>query len=103
MEYKLESKGDNLFVNVFGKLKKVIKGWESFSGWYWFAFEIDHKQDSDLGDGKVFKNDIIYYGLVQGAEEELGYFALSDLKGLIDKNMAWPIPQKNLSFSGRRH
>lgn len=103
MEYKLESKGDDLFVNVFGKLKKVIAGWESFSGWYWFAFEIDHVQDSDLGNGAVAKDDKIYYGLVQGQEEELGYFAESDLAGLIKKGMAWPLPKKALSYSGRRH
>ena len=30
-----EEKGDNLYING----KKVLKGWESFTGWYWFATE----------------------------------------------------------------
>ncbi len=101
MEYKLESKGDDLFVNVFGKLKKVIAGWESFSGWYWFAFELDHVQDSDMGDGKVILQDKIYYGLVQGAEEELGYFSEGEIMALAPK--VWKLPKSALAHSGRRH
>ena len=85
------------------KAHKVIAGWESFSGWYWFAFEVDHVQDSDLGDGKEFLGDKIYFGLVQGFEEELGYFAQSELEQMIKAGHVWPIPKGNLSFSGRRH
>jgi len=102
MNYKLVSKGDDLFVEVFGKLKKVIKGFESFSGWYWFAFELDHVQDSDMGNGQVILQDKIFYGLVQGQEEELGYFSEGEILAL-GKAKVWEIPKKALAYSGRRN
>jgi len=55
---KFESKGDKLYIN--GKL--VLKGWESFSGWYWFATE---KLEDDY-NGKP-----LWFGFVQGLEQEL--------------------------------
>jgi hypothetical protein len=101
MKYKLVSKGDDLFVDVFGKLKKVIKGFESFGGWYWFAFEIDHIQDSDMGNGQVILQDKIYFGLVQGFEEELGYFSEGEILAL-GKSKVWALPKNALAHSGRR-
>ena len=102
-QYKLEGKGKDLIISggSLSKPKKVIKGFESFSGWYWFAFELDHVQDSDMGDGKVIPKDKIYFGLVQGFEEELGYFSEGEILSLGSK--AWEIPKKNLPWSGRRN
>lgn len=88
-------KGRDLYIDG----KKVIKGWESFSGWYWFATEEAYKQDS-LINGKEFPDDIIYFGLVQGFEEEWGYFSKAELESL--KPKVWEIPKKNLPWSGKR-
>jgi len=103
-QYILKGKGDDLMISggALSKPKKVIKGWESFSGWYWFAFEVDHVQDSDMGDGKVIADDKIYFGLVQGFEEELGYFSEGEIMSL-GESKVWPIPKENLPWSGRRN
>ena len=80
---------------------KVLKAWESMTGWFWFAVEKVCDQMSDMGDGKPDGTpDTIWYGLVQGLEEEWGEFSEAEIKSL--GNMAWPIPQANLQFSGRR-
>ena len=92
----LESKDGKLFIDG----KPVLRGWESFSGWYWFALEEDRKQDSDFGNGRVVENDTIFYGYVQGFECEYGYFSLAELESL--KGKVWEIPQRNLVHSGRR-
>ena len=94
---KFESKNEKLFIDG----KEVIRGWESFSGWYWFATELSYKQDSQLQDGTIIKDDEIYFGLVQGFEEEWGYFSKGEIEA-VGKYKVWPIPQKNLHFSGRR-
>jgi hypothetical protein len=96
VEVKFSTDGKNLFING----KKVIRGWESFSGWYWFAVEEVQRQDTILSSGKVAKNDIIYFGFVQGLEEEWGDFSLAELESL--KPRVWEIPNKNLPYSGRR-
>lgn len=98
MEHKFESKGGDLFIDGH----KVIKGFESYGGWYWFAFELDHVQDSDMGNGVVIPQDHIYFGLVQGFESELGYFSEGELLQL-GKSKVWEIPKKNLPFAGRRN
>ena len=84
---KFESDGDGLFIDS----KPVIKAWESFSGWYWFATEAE-----DTEDGKI------YFGFVQGFEEEWGYFSEKELNEVIATGQVWEIPAKNLPFSGRR-
>jgi len=90
------SDGTHLFIDG----KRVIKGWESFGGWYWFATEKAHSQDSLFADGSVVKGDQIYYGLVQGLEEEWGYFSEAELNRI--RGQVWRIPNKNLPWSGRR-
>ena len=89
------SRNGKLFING----KEVIRGFESFSGWYWFATEESHRQDSII-NGKVYKNDRVYYGYVQGHEDEWGTFSETELKLLEPK--VWEIPKENLPFSGRR-
>jgi len=93
-----ESKGEELYIDS----KKVIKAWESFSGWYWFATEKAGTQDSYLSDGKILHNDTIWFGLVQGFEEEWGYWSEGELNELIQRGLVWEIPKKGLPFSGRR-
>jgi hypothetical protein len=48
-------KGKDLYIDG----KKVVRAWESYSGWYWFAFEEVQRQDTLLSNGEVAKNDII--------------------------------------------
>ena len=79
---KLNSKEGKLYVGD----KEVLKGWESFSGWYWFATELN--------------NAGYHFGLVQGFEEELGYFSEDELKSLSPK--VWQIKKIDLPYAGRR-
>jgi hypothetical protein len=93
---KFETREKELYIDG----QKVIKGYESFTGWYWFATEEAYKQDSLLPNGKEVQNDIIYFGLVQGQEQEWGYFSKGELESL--KPKVWEIPKKDLPYSGRR-
>ena len=90
-----ETKGGKLYIDG----REVLKGWESYSGWYWFAVEKVQTQDSII-DGKVYKNDTIWFGFVQGLEEEWGDFSEGELKSLAPR--VWEIPKRNLPYSGRR-
>lgn len=72
---EFKTKNDDLYIDN----KKVIGAWEAWNSWYWFATEISHQQDSII-DGKVYKNDTIYYGLVKGFEEEWGTFSKAELE-----------------------
>tara|TARA_R110002012_G_scaffold190622_1_gene358179 strand:- start:323 stop:571 length:249 start_codon:yes stop_codon:yes gene_type:complete len=79
---KLNTKEGKLYVGD----KEVLKGWESFSGWYWFATELN--------------NDGYHFGLVQGFEQELGYFSEDELNSLSPK--IWEISNIDLPHAGRR-
>ncbi len=73
-----EFQGRNRKLYINGK--EVLRGWESFTGWYWFATEKVQKQTS-LIDGRWVK-DTIWFGLVQGFEEEWGDFSQAELENL---------------------
>ena len=92
---KFEAKGKELYIDG----KKVLHAWESWNGWYWFATEKVEEQLSDLGDGKGTP-DTIWFGYVQGFEEEWGYFSQAEIESLGPKT--WEIPKKNLPYSGRK-
>lgn len=92
---KFEDKDGKLYIDG----RKVLRGWESFSGWYWFATKKVQTQDSII-EGQVYKNDQIWFGFVQGLEEEWGDFSEAELKSLSPK--IWEIPASNLPWSGRR-
>jgi hypothetical protein len=85
--------------------RPVIKGWESFTGWYWFAVEkVEERRVADgsgsvMADGSVV-DDTIWFGLIQGHEEEWGEFSEAEIRSL--GNMAWPIKPQDLPYSGRR-
>ena len=97
MSATFEVRGDDLYLNG----QKVLAAWESFSGWYWFGVERLHTQDSVLGDGQVIEGDQIWYGFVQGFEEEWGQFSQGELES-VGKYKVWPITKRNLPHSGRR-
>ena len=92
---KFEAKGKELYIDG----KKVLRAWESWNGWYWFATEKVGEQLSDLGDGKGTP-DTIWFGYVQGFEEEWDYFSQAEIESLRPKT--WEIPKKNLPYSGRK-
>lgn len=58
------------------------------------------EQLSDLGDGNPVP-DTIWFGYVQGFEEEWGCFSQAEIESLRPKT--WEIPKKNLPYSGRRN
>jgi len=80
------------FENRKGKLyidgKRIIKGWESFSGWYWFATK------------KI--SDDLYYGYVQGLDEEWGEWSMNEFKPLMEQGKVWEIKKLDLPHAGRR-
>jgi hypothetical protein len=84
---------------------KVLRGWESFTGWYWFAVEkVEERRVAD-GSGSVMEDgsvvdDTIWFGLVQGQDEEWGEFSEAEIKAL--GNLAWPIKACDLPIAGRR-
>jgi len=92
---EFKTKEDELYLDG----NKVLRGWESFSGWYWFATEESYKQDSVI-DGRVYKDDTIWFGLVQGFEEEWGYFSQAEIESL--KPRTWEIKKTDLPYAGRR-
>ena len=73
--------------------KPIIKAWESFTGWYWLATEKAYKQDSII-EGKVYKDDQIWFGLVIGHYTEWGYFSQTEIELLYPRT--WEI--KNLKI-----
>lgn len=94
---KLETRDDGLYIDEH----KVLKGWESFSGWYWFGIEVDRVQDSIINDCEV-KDDPIWFGYIQGLEEEYGYFSQGELESL-GRYKVWRIKACDLPHAGRRH
>ena len=97
MNNRLETKGDCLFIGG----KKVLAGWESFTGGYWFGVERTRTQKSMLPSGTV-ENDQIWFGFVQGLEEEWGYFSQAEIESL-GKYKVWRIKAIDLPHAGRRH
>lgn len=87
MKTKFETKNGELYIDG----KKVIKAWESYTGWYWFG--VSYEDD---------ENDRIWYGLVQGFEDEWGWWSENELKELMKEMKVWEIRKKDLPFAGRR-
>jgi hypothetical protein len=78
---------------------KVIRAWESFSGWFWFGVEKVREQLSDFGGARPVP-DTIWFGLVQGFEEEWGDFSEAEIRTLGRK--AWGLPTTAFAVMGRR-
>ena len=96
---KLLSVDETLYIDDgCGCCHKVLCGWESFSGWYWFATEKVRDQISFIDGKKV--PDVIWYGFVQGFFDEWGTFSQAEIESLSPRT--WKIPKENLYYSGRR-
>lgn len=91
---KFESDGKHLYIDG----KKVLRAWESLYGWYWFAVEKAGEQISEI-NGKPVK-DTIWFGYVQGLEDEWGYFSQAEIESL--GPLAWEIKKRDLIYAGRR-
>lgn len=94
---QLETREDGLYVDG----KRVLKGWETVTGWYHFALE-------DLGDAEVMLDrersatGRQYFGFVQGFEEEFGEFNTAEFEKLIREGKMWQIRSEDLPYAGRR-
>ena len=92
---KFETDGKDLYIDG----QKVIKAYESFTGWYWFATEEVQNQTTVI-DGREFPDDTIYFGLVQGFEDEWGDFSKAEIESMSPK--VWEIKKRDLPYAGRR-
>ena len=54
---------------------------------------------SDFGDGRPVR-DTIWFGYVQGLEEEWGYFSQAEIERL--RPRTWEIKKEDLVYAGRR-
>lgn len=76
--------------NLYAGEHRVLKGWESFSGWFWFGTE------------QVKGEPGVWFGFVQGFENEWGYFSMEEMRPLIERGAIWPIKPYDLPYAGRR-
>jgi len=79
--------------NLYIGGQKVLKAWESFQGWYWFGVEQPEKETRPS----------LWYGFVQGFEDEWGYFDLDEMAPLIARGMVWTIKPQDLPYAGRQY
>ena len=75
--------------------RPILRAWESYSGWYWFATERVREQLSVLGDGKAVQ-DVIWYGFVIGLEPEWGYFSEAEIMSLAP--LTWEIKPRDIPY-----
>ena len=48
----------------------IVKFFDPTGSWTWFAYEGERQEDGDF----------LFFGLVKGFEEEIGYFSLNELQ-----------------------
>jgi|TARA_R100000081_G_scaffold89755_3_gene63300 hypothetical protein len=85
----LNNKDGKLYVENY----EVIKGYESFWGWYWFVTEIEEED---------YEGHPLYFGYVQGLENEFGSIWMGQLQPLIEQGTVWEIKEEDLPHAGRR-
>lgn len=68
----------------------VVKFFDPFSQWTWYAIEYDPKER-------------IFFGFVVGFEEEMGYFSLDELEsiGRIERDEYWKPVRLSLVKAGK--
>ena len=72
---RFQAENEELYIDG----QKVLKAWESWNGWYWFATRDYGRQDSII-EGRVIEDDQIWFGYVQGQYEEWGAFSQGELQ-----------------------
>tara|TARA_R100001015_G_scaffold17228_1_gene9333 strand:- start:390 stop:671 length:282 start_codon:yes stop_codon:yes gene_type:complete len=89
---KLVTEENKLMIEMTdGTKREVLRGWESYSGWYWFATKMERR---DYGGAPL------WYGFVQGMYDEWGTFSQVELDSLGWK--VWEINEVDLPHAGRR-
>jgi DUF2958 family protein len=78
----------------------VCKFFTPDAGWTWYAIEGSPVDEHGYYDTDKAKADFIFFGLVSGAEIELGYFSLAELKR-IHGPFGLPV-ERDLSFEPTR-
>ena len=76
--------------------KNVIKIWESFSGWYWYAIEDQGSYTGIGADGNEVQAHA-WYGYVQGMENEWGTWDSNEL----ERAGVWTVPKSNWGWTGK--
>lgn len=93
MTVRLENRNDELWLvllvdddEVISE-NKVIRMWESATGWFWYQTE------------KADENNVCF-GYVQGFYDEWGSFGINELESM---PMIWEIKGEAMLWSGRRN
>ena len=76
--------------------KNIIKIWESFSGWYWYAIEDQGSYTGIGADGNEVQAHA-WYGYVQGMENEWGTWDSNEL----ERAGVWTVPKSNWGWTGK--
>ena len=93
MSVRLENREDELWLiytvddDEVVSENKVLRMWESASGWFWYQVE----QEDEYG---------ICFGYVQGFYDEWGSFAINELDEI---PTVWEIKGEAMLWSGRRN
>ena len=89
--YSQENNADPLVISKF---------FTPDAGWTWFAIEGSPVDANGYFDTDQEKVDFLFFGLVCGLEVELGYFSLSELRGIRGK-LGLPV-ERDLHFQPTR-
>ena len=73
----------------------VVKFFTPWSNWTWYAIEAE-RTDPDVVRENGGEEDVTFFGLVDGHEEELGYWSLAELEAIrgpgglrIERDLHW--------------
>lgn len=80
-----------------------VKFFDPYGSWAWYVIEGSrHEQgNATILEGKEYPDDMIFYGLVEGFENELGEFSLAELE-LIKTTCGMQRIERDLYFEPMR-
>lgn len=79
-----------------------------YSGWDWYAYEGSPVDEDGSYDTTKEKVEYLFFGLVAGDVDELGYFSLSEMEGalpLVERDQHWqvkPLSEVRAELAKRR-
>lgn len=76
-----------------------VKFFDPYGSWRWYVIAGSRleKGNATILEGKEYPNDMILYGLVEGFENELGEFSLTELE-LIKTRWGMPRIERDVCF-----